>query len=167
MKQIFLVGAFLICFSLTLSSALAQQEPERPKPTNESCESLLAGFEATIANTHSMTRETKVKAGFFQIAFMKDIATQTDDGLVVEVLEHSGMLPDPETQEPETRFFQALDFNSNLCDDHRLEVIKENKYLLDITENDDETPQESYSFTFLGCCCMNRKLQTITVKFSL
>lgn len=55
MKKAFLIT--LCTISVGLGSA--------QETMTEICESLLAGFEATIEKTHSMIRETRVKAGFF------------------------------------------------------------------------------------------------------
>ena len=116
----------------------------------ETCESLTAGFEATIEKTQSMIRETRVKAGFFQVAYVKSSATQTPEGLEVVVLEQSGqaLQEDPEMSEPESRFFERMNLSSDQCVDHKLKVLKDNRYELEITENDEETPQLGFTFVF-------------------
>ena len=127
-------------FSLSLSLGYAQ----------ESCESLLAGLEATLEQTQSMVRETKIKTGFIQVAQVKSLAKQTPDGLDVIILEQSGPQPPENAERPasENSFFGQLNLSSEQCEGHKLNVKADNTYELELVDNDDETPVLSYTMHF-------------------
>lgn len=87
----------------------------------ETCESLLAGLGATLGQTATLTRETKVKAGFIEVASFTTLVEQTASGLEFTVLEGSG--PNQrgaDGSERQEGWLGPLDVNQLSCSGHTL-----------------------------------------------
>ncbi len=116
----------------------------------ESCESLLSGLEQTLEQTQSIYRESKMKMGFIELASFTSIVQQTPEGLEVSILELTGMQPpENEAQQEEQGWLGPFDTKIFNCKDHKLNALSEQRYTLELTDYDEDSPPQSFTLTFL------------------
>lgn len=117
----------------------------------ETCESLLVGLEQSLAQTQSLERTTTIKAGFIEVGSVSAVVKQTSSGLEVIETERSGrQLPDrpSDAETVEAGWLGPFGVEVFSCEGHSLRPLAEGRYELELVEEDDRTPPQTFKLGF-------------------